>query len=344
MTDVQVNVIGATRSELGEDAPNRLRNGDRVVVRTPAEILATLDEDGTTNGLVFMPEMIPLCGREFVVHARADRLCDAVNGRTRKMPNAVMLAGSRCDGSAHDGCQAQCLLFWNEAWLRPAGEPHSTAPAGTDSAAEEAELRQRVSRITHPTGDDGVVRYRCQATEMNEASYRVSNKDPRVYWNEYSSGNVSFRNFARVMSHALVLQPGSKLGLVNTPPLRGTTSKTPPSPPPLDLQPGEWVRVRSADDVRATLNERGSNRGLWFDREMMMLCGKVFQVRGRISRIISEKDKAMINLSNDCIILENAVCKSEYSISRWFCPRQAYPFWRECWLERVPAPEPAGDA
>ena len=26
---------------------------------------------------------------------------------------------TRCDGSAHGGCQASCLLFWKDAWLKP---------------------------------------------------------------------------------------------------------------------------------------------------------------------------------------------------------------------------------
>ena len=32
----------------------------------------------------------------------------------------------RCDGSAHDGCQAGCLLFWKLAWLKAADAPADT--------------------------------------------------------------------------------------------------------------------------------------------------------------------------------------------------------------------------
>ena len=35
-----------------------------------------------------------------------------------RMRNAVHLEGLRCDGQAHGGCQAGCLLYWKEAWLR----------------------------------------------------------------------------------------------------------------------------------------------------------------------------------------------------------------------------------
>ena len=46
----------------------------------------------------------------------------------------------------------------------------------------------------------------------------------------------------------------------------------------------------------------------------------------------------MIELGNDCTMLENVFCSGERSVGRWFCPRERPPFWRECWLERVPPP------
>jgi len=48
------------------------RTGDRVVVRSPAEILATLDMDGTLDGLPFMAEMLESCGRPFRIHRPFD--------------------------------------------------------------------------------------------------------------------------------------------------------------------------------------------------------------------------------------------------------------------------------
>src|SRR5215470_14683966 len=36
------------------------------------------------------------------------------------MTNSVHLEGVRCDGSGHDGCQASCLIFWKESWLKRA--------------------------------------------------------------------------------------------------------------------------------------------------------------------------------------------------------------------------------
>ena len=95
-----------------------LRPGERIVVRSEAEILATLDADGRVDGLPFMPEMLAYCGQTFRVFKRADKTCDTVGSTAmRRLHDTVHLEMLRCDGSAHGGCQAECLLYWKEAWL-----------------------------------------------------------------------------------------------------------------------------------------------------------------------------------------------------------------------------------
>src|SRR5215468_10258420 len=84
-----------------------LRVGDIVEVRSPEEILATLDANGELESLPFMPEMLRYCGQRLTVYKVANKLCDTVSrSGMRKMDNAVHLSGVRCDGGAHDGCQA----------------------------------------------------------------------------------------------------------------------------------------------------------------------------------------------------------------------------------------------
>src|SRR5262245_56605818 len=123
----------------------KLYRGDLVEVRGPAEILGTLDEDGTMDGLPFMPEMVGYCGRRFTVSSRADKICDTVNYTgSRRVPNAVLLEDLRCSGSGHDGCQAECRIFWKEAWLRKAGPDAS--PARPFPAADGQALLERASR------------------------------------------------------------------------------------------------------------------------------------------------------------------------------------------------------
>ena len=48
-------------------------------MRSEAEILATLDENGELDGLPFMPEMLAWCGRRFRVDKLALKLCDTID-------------------------------------------------------------------------------------------------------------------------------------------------------------------------------------------------------------------------------------------------------------------------
>ena len=315
-----------------------LRNGDLVEVRGPAEILQTLDANGCLDGLPFMPEMASYCGRRFRVDRRAEKVCDTVTNslQSRRLPDTVLLDDLRCNGHSHGGCQAECRFYWKETWLRRADGAEPARGAAVDADAMAALLAVVGAAIQTPDRN-GRSCYRCQATEAYRASTPLSTADPRPYLRELSTRNTSARVFVRVMSRAVIMQPLQHFGRLRTPVLKGMDSTSPKSEP-LDLQPGEWVRVKSPDEVRAMLTDTGSNRGLWFDREMLAFCGQVMRVRGRVTRIINEGTGEMIELKSDCIKLENGICSGERSPGRWFCPREIYSYWRECWLERVEAP------
>jgi hypothetical protein len=316
-----------------------LRRGDLVEVIGPAEILATLDESGALESLPFMAEMASLCGRRFVVAGRAERVCDTIQYTgTLNLPDTVLLDDLRCDGCAHGGCQAECRYFWKEAWVRKVSK--DAPPPAPFLRRDLDALLQRANRGARRTvGTNGSTqeRWRCQATELPRASKHVRVLDARSYVKEYTSGNVGLGQFLRVTARAAVQEPMRKLGLVPDVPLPG--SRTGPGlDPPLDLQPGELVAVKSKEEIALTLNARGKHRGLWFDREMIPLCGRTFRVRKRIQRIIDERDGRMIEMKNDCVTLEGGVCSGERSLGRWFCPRAIFPYWRESWLRRVEAP------
>jgi len=84
----------------------------------------------------------------------------------------------------------------------------------------------------------------------------------------------------------------------------------------LALQPGEWVRVKIEDEIKATLDPRGMNRGLGFTVDMMPACGKTFKVLRRLEKMIDEPSRKVIELK-DTVILENSICKGCY-ILRFF--------------------------
>src|SRR5580698_9376150 len=91
-----------------------LRPGDLVQVRSPGEILATLDADGALDGVVFMAEMLPLIGKRLRVFRRMEKTC--VEGSPFGIGefhhnDVVTLEGTRCSGACHDQCARSCMIF-----------------------------------------------------------------------------------------------------------------------------------------------------------------------------------------------------------------------------------------
>ena len=341
-----------------------LRAGEWVEVRSAAEILATLDARGELDGLPFMPEQLAFCGKRLRVDRIAHKTCDTITGQLlgRRMQGCVHLEAARCDGSAHGGCQAGCLIFWKEAWLRRVEPPqpgllwplvsHPRAPARPPSSARPrgaADLERLTVREGKPNAADAT--YRCQITQLIEATQPLAWWEPRQYLEDWLSGNWSLRVMLRaalfaVLARLVIRGPGYRvklrgydalarlLGEPAWPYARGNVTGRTPSET-LGLQPGELVQVKSHAEILDTLKD-ARNRGMGFSAEMVEYCGGTYRVRSRVDRIIHEGTGKMMRMSNDCIILENVVCRSQCSGARRFCPRAIYPFWREIWLRRVP--------
>jgi len=256
---------------------------------------------------------------------------------SRHVPRAVLLAELRCDGSGHDGCQAECRLFWKEAWLRRVAP--DAPPSPPFPARDMVALLERASRHVRQEGEAERPSplWRCQNTELPRASEHLKLWHPRSYVRELTTGNVGLGRFLRVTARASVQEPMRKLGFVSDVHLPGLR-REPTSDPPLDLQPGELVQVKSRAEIAATLDAQGRHRGMAFDREMLPFCGGTFRVRQRIRRFIDERSGGrMIEFRrSDCVTLDGVVCSGERSLRRWFCHREIYSYWRECWLRRVP--------
>src|SRR4029077_1371687 len=103
----------------------------------------------------------------------------------------------------------------------------------------------------------------------------------------------------------------------------------------LNLRSGELVHVKNKEEIIATLDTKGKNRGLSFDVEMIRYCGGEFKVQRRVEKIIDEKTGKIRRLPNDCVILEGVTCTARLSRERLFCPRSIFPYWVEVWLKRV---------
>ena len=323
-----------------------LKPGELVRVRSAAEILSTLDDRGTLDGLPFMPEMLKFCGRTLPVTQRADKTC-AGDGVVRRMYNTVHIQNVRCDGSAHDGCQAACLMFWKEAWLERAEDASARngsapkPPPGRLGEPEQAYLDGILHPATREEREAGDIRYRCQATDIKSASEGLRFRQTDQYVRDLQ--NWSPRKIVRglVIEVFNLWQGFSKKHLPKAlliadgniyPFVTGKLNKGETPTDKLDLRPGDLVRIKSKEEIVATLDKTNHNRGLSFDGEMSNYCGRTARVRARVNHLIEESTGEMVDIKSDCIILEGVVCAADY---HRFCTRAIYPYWREVWLEKV---------
>jgi hypothetical protein len=343
----------------------RLRVGEWVEIRSKEEILATLDENGQFEGLPFMPEMFPLCGKRFRVVKRAHKTCDPPDLGGRRMERAVHLEGVRCGGAFHGGCQARCMVFWKDAWLKRVtrdgadallpgdGQNSERSKLYNGGPCTEADVIRGTRRADGPSEEEDPS-YVCQATQLRAATQPLSWWTPGQYLEDYFSGNVRIGQlvgaFWWFVLHQVV---GAGIGLgtavrwvcdvlsrvgggVPYPWRSGeipTGQRTPSAT--LTLKPGELVKVKPYQEILETLDEQNLNRGMIWDAEMVPYCGGTYRVLDRISRIINERTGKMNRLRNDCLILEDVTCHACFAKYRRFCSRGIYPYWREIWLQRV---------
>jgi hypothetical protein len=341
--------VQTNQARAGQQAAHEqldLRVGELVEVKRPEEILATLDERGRLDALPFMPEMLQFAGRQFLVQKRAFKGCDQIDhSGMRRMERAVHLEGTRCDGQAHGGCQAGCLIYWKEGWLKrvptdgAAASPPAARPAGPAPTPEALE------RATRPEGaGPDEERFSCQATELLEAMpTRIRAFDPRQYVEDLTSGNArllpvvrgvlvrAFNKYqklsTRLLPRRLWIHGGAYYPFIDGRIERGRTPKE-----TLGLQVGELVEVKSREEIFATLDKNQQNRGLRFDAEALRYCGKRARMVRRVTRIIDDPTGKMIHIPGDCIVLEGFVCLADFHQN---CPRAIHQYWREIWLRRV---------
>jgi hypothetical protein len=301
----------------------RLRPGDLVEVRSPEEILQTLDADGAVDHLPFMPEMIAFCGKKFRVAKRVVKTCFSGSISTMLAfgtDDVVTLDGLRCSGAAHDGCQKACMIFWRESWLRKVDTAAAARRADSESSRR---LQARLKTSTGPKT------YFCQASELLKAAHPLSRWDRfGKCVSEVRAGNCSAFEMARRVSIWLWWRIRRTF--------RGEYARGPhtTSTPieSLNLRPGETITVKPLESIVDTLNETARNRGLYFSPDMGLLCDEPHRVKARLDKIIVDGTGEMRRLNNT-VSLEGSLCGCA-QIAFGGCSRCEFVYWREIWLRR----------
>jgi hypothetical protein len=113
-----------------------------------------------------------------------------------------------------------------------------------------------------------------------------------------------------------------------------------PAPPPArtiattggGFQPGDKVRVRSEDEIRAMLNSWDEFKGCSFMSGMWQYCGTTQRVLKPVKQFLDERDYRLKKVGH-IVLLEGLMCQGmeEYGP----CDRSCFFFWREEWLEPV---------
>lgn len=307
--------------------------GDLVEVKSAEKILETLDTNGTLDGLPFMPEMSEFCGRRFYIDRLAEKACVEYPGgfyKIREFRNndVVLLRDLRCSGEKHGGCGRACMIFWKTAWLRNVVD----APA---------EIGQEVVGVQGHTASlktkDDSERYFCQSSELVTATQPLPRI--RILWKclwDIRSGSRGILEMTW-----LILRPAWRkiTHWLPRPVLKGDLKRTPVGD--LNLKPGEWVEIKSAEEIEQTLDGRGRNRGLICDYGMCQYSGKKYKVRNRLDRMIAEPTGFMREVGNT-VILENLQCLCWNTLGG--CPRREFMYWREIWLRRTSSPNSSSEA
>lgn len=98
------------------------------------------------------------------------------------------------------------------------------------------------------------------------------------------------------------------------------------------LKAGDLVRVRSREEIEATLDTRKEFKGCAFLQDMWQYCGTVQRVLQPMERFLDERDYR-VKKCKGIVLLEGIICRGAAVFGQ--CNRCCHLFWKEEWLEKI---------
>lgn len=99
------------------------------------------------------------------------------------------------------------------------------------------------------------------------------------------------------------------------------------------IRKGDFVRVRSEKEIRATLDRNNKCKGLEFMQAMWRYCGQTHRVIRKLGRIVVDEERLVIGkCKRDIFILEGLFCQGDGGEYK-DCDRNCSLLWRSEWLE-----------
>ncbi|WP_112277225.1 hypothetical protein [Lentzea terrae] len=107
----------------------------------------------------------------------------------------------------------------------------------------------------------------------------------------------------------------------------------------MGLRVGDLVEVLSAEEIHATLDERGELENLPFMPEMVAFCGKRLTVHKVAHKLCDTISGTGMRRMNNAVHLTGARCDGE---AHGGCQTACSLYWKEAWLRKVgPAEQPS---
>jgi len=102
--------------------------------------------------------------------------------------------------------------------------------------------------------------------------------------------------------------------------------------PKLDLKVGEWVVIRSAEEILSTLDSNARFQEVPFMPQMLQYCGMKFQVRKRAHKLCDTAFSTGGRRMADAVFLEDIRCDGQ---AFGGCEMKCPVIWKEAWLRRA---------
>jgi hypothetical protein len=150
------------------------------------------------------------------------------------------------------------------------------------------------------------------------------------------------RTFARPWNYYVKTRLKHSLTLIDS--LRSRdepTSAVTGAAPTVALAAGDLVRVRSREEIAATLDRWQELKGCAFLDNMWDYCGTTQRVLKPMERFLDERDYK-VKKCRGLVLLEGVICHGTPVFGR--CDRCCHLFWRMEWLQKIEPPPDADSA
>jgi hypothetical protein len=103
------------------------------------------------------------------------------------------------------------------------------------------------------------------------------------------------------------------------------------------LKQGDWVRIKSKEEILKTVDENNKLEGCVVMPEMWQYCGVETKVVKRVEYFLDEANYKMRKMKST-ILLEGLHCSGKMPGYKSQCDRNCFFFWKEAWVDKIEAP------